>query len=268
MRLSGSVQGIRLTLNRGGYGIGRAIADAFAAAGAARIAISGRTESKLKSSTAELKQAFPNTEFSYFVADITDAKAVKAMFESFGAPDVLVNNAGFLPSPANFKTVDLKEWWEGFEINVLGTAIVTQEFLRAKPDGKEAVVITVNTIGAHLGTQVPRLSSYSASKAGSLRMIESIQAETPDVRFVSVHPGGVATDMLVKSELDGVGELTDADLAANFMLWLTSPEAEFMKGRFAWVNWDIDELKAKKDEILEKDLLKYTLGGFGYGYGF
>lgn len=189
------------------------------------------------------------------------------MFHSFGAPDVLVNNAGFLPSPANFKSVDLKEWWEGFEINVLGTAIVTQEFLRAKPEGKEAVVLTVNTMGAHLGTHIPKLSAYSASKAGSLRMIESIQAETPDVRFVSVHPGGVATDMQVKAALEGGGPLTDSDLSANFMLWLTSPEADFMKGRFAWVNWDIDELKAKKEEILEKDLLKYTLGGFGYGIG-
>jgi hypothetical protein len=35
-----------------------------------------------------------------------------------------------------------------------------------------------------------------------------------------------------------------------------------VKGRFAWVNWDIEELKVRKEEILEKDLLKYTLGGF------
>jgi len=244
----------------GGWGIGRAIPDAFAAAGAARIAISGRTESKLKSAFAELKETYRNTEFSYFVADITDASAVKAMFDSFGAPDVLVNNAGWMISPGDFKSVDLKEWWTVFEVNILGTAIVTQAFLRAKPEGKDAVVVTVNTVGAHLGTHAPGLSSYCASKAGLLRLSEAIQAETPEVRFVSIHPGGVQTDMFTKSELPKMA-MTSPALAANFILWLASPEAGFMKGRFAWVNWDVDELKAKKEEILEKDLLQYTLGG-------
>ncbi|KUJ22346.1 NAD(P)-binding protein [Mollisia scopiformis] len=256
-----SAKGKSVLVTGGGYGIGRAVPDAFGAAGAARVAISGRTESKLKAAVAELKQAFPKTEFSYFVADIRDTNAVKAMFKSFGAPDVLVNNAGFLVVPEIFKTVDLKEWWEGFEVNILGTAIVTQEFLRAKPEGKEAVVINVNTIAAHLGTNYPKLSAYSSSKAALARLSESLQAETPEVRFVSIHPGAIDTDMYVKSEM-GPFDMTEVDLAANFMLWLASPEADFLKGRFAWVHWDIDELKAKKEEILSGDLLKYTLGGF------
>lgn len=186
------------------------------------------------------------------------------MFASFGSPDILINNAGVLPAPEDFKTLDLRgEWWEGYEVNILGTATVIQEFLRAKPEDKEAFVVNVNTVGAHLGTLMPKLSAYSASKAGMLRLVESIQAETPEVRFVSIHPGGVATEMLTKAFGDGAkGPLTNPELAANFMLWLVSPEADFMKGRFAWVNWDLDELKARKEEILSKDLLKYTLGGF------
>jgi hypothetical protein len=52
------------------------------------------------------------------------------------------------------------------------------------------------------------------------------------------------------------------DLAANFILWASSPEAGVFKGRYVRVNWDVDELKAKKDEILKKDLLQYTLGIF------
>ncbi|CZR50663.1 related to peroxisomal short-chain alcohol dehydrogenase [Phialocephala subalpina] len=256
-----SAKGKSVLVTGGGYGIGRSIAESFAAAGASRVGISGRTEARLQSAIAELKQAYPKTGFSYFAADITDEPAVKAMFQAFGAPDVLINNAGYLSKPGPIKTADLKEWWQGFEINVLGTAIVTQQFLRAKAKGKEAVVITVNTIGAHLGTMVPNLSGYSGSKAASLRMIECFQAENPEVRFVSVHPGAVATDMATKSELTGM-DFTDAELSADFILWTASPEADFLKGRFAWVNWDIAELKAKKSEILEKNLLKYTLGGF------
>lgn len=122
-------------------------------------------------------------------------------------------------------------------------------------------MVTVNTVGAHLGTYMPLFTSYAGSKAGLLRFSEALQAETPDVRFVSIHPGGVETEMYTKAKLPRRG-FTNVALTANFILWLASPEADFMKGRFAWVNWDIEELKARKEEILEKDLLKYTLGGF------
>jgi NAD(P)-dependent dehydrogenase (short-subunit alcohol dehydrogenase family) len=245
---------------RGGYGIGRSIAEAFALASASSIAISGRTESRLKSAVTELQATYPHTHFSYFVADVTDATAIKAMFDSFRDPDILINNAGFMTKPENLKTVDIKAWWEAFEVNVLGTAQVTQSYLRAKSPEKEGVVVTLNTMGAHMGG-IPKLSSYGGSKAALLRLNEMFQAEEPEVSFISVHPGAVATDMATKSELTGI-PLTDAALAANFILWVTSLEVDFLKGRFVWVNWDVDELKAKKNEILQQNLLQYTLGGF------
>ena len=40
------------------------------------------------------------------------------------------------------------------------------------------------------------------------------------------------------------------DLPAHFAVWLSSAEADFLKGRFLWSHWDVDELKAKKDIIL------------------
>ena len=45
---------------------------------------------------------------------------------------------------------------------------------------------------------------------------------------------------------------TVAQLPGNFCVWLTSPEAAFLHGRFVWVNWDVDELKARADEIVNK----------------
>jgi hypothetical protein len=35
------------------------------------------------------------------------------------------------------------------------------------------------------------------------------------------------------------------ELPANFIVWLASPEAAFLKGRFVWSNWDVKELKEK-----------------------
>jgi hypothetical protein len=40
---------------------------------------------------------------------------------------------------------------------------------------------------------------------------------------------------------------------------VTSEAAKFLAGRFAWVNWDVDELVAGKDEMVEEDLLRTSL---------
>lgn len=50
-------------------------------------------------------------------------------------------------------------------------------------------------------------------------------------------------------------------MAANFTVWLASHEADFLKGRLIWANWDVTELHAKKDEILQQDLLRIELLG-------
>ena len=44
-------------------------------------------------------------------------------------------------------------------------------------------------------------------------------------------------------------DLEVVSLPATFALWLASPEARFLKGKFLWANWDVDELKARAKEI-------------------
>ena len=68
----------------------KSIAEAFTLAKASRIAITGRTESKLKETVAELGKRYLDTKFSYVAADITDVTEVKFMFNAFGTPDILV----------------------------------------------------------------------------------------------------------------------------------------------------------------------------------
>lgn len=47
----------------------------------------------------------------------------------------------------------------------------------------------------------------------------------------------------------------------NFIVWLTSPEAHFLKGKFVWTNWDVDELKENSQEIENSSLLTLGLEG-------
>lgn len=51
------------------------------------------------------------------------------------------------------------------------------------------------------------------------------------------------------------------ELPAHFQVWLASPEADFLKGKFVWANWDVDELKAHADEIKSTKLLRVLLNG-------
>jgi hypothetical protein len=55
--------------------------------------------------------------------------------------------------------------------------------------------------------------------------------------------------------------LKTENLAAHFQVWLAVPDADFLKGKMVWANWDVEELKAKKDEILKGHLLELSLKG-------
>jgi hypothetical protein len=56
-------------------------------------------------------------------------------------------------------------------------------------------------------------------------------------------------------------------LPANFNVWLASPEAKFLKGKFLWTNWDVDELKAQAKEIENGSLLGVGLVGWPFQEG-
>jgi hypothetical protein len=58
-----------------------------------------------------------------------------------------------------------------------------------------------------------------------------------------------------------ITDITLVELAASFMVWISSPEAAFLKGKFVWSNWDVDELISKKEELLSTPAL--TLGLIG-----
>lgn len=38
-------------------------------------------------------------------------------------------------------------------------------------------------------------------------------------------------------------------LSGDFAVWLASPEAEFLNGRYVWAAWDVDEMIAMKDKV-------------------
>ncbi|KAF4332368.1 3-oxoacyl [Fusarium beomiforme] len=260
------LDGKSVLITGAGRGVGEHITRGIAAAGADRIGILGRDKHRITTARDKLALAYPGTVFEAFAADITDELAIAAVFQSFGAPDVLINNAGHFPDEGPFVTQDLNAWWSGFEINILGTAIVTQQYLKTKKSAG-GVVLNVSSMAAHMRFPLSGWSGYNGSKLGQARIFENIRFEHPDVRFVNIHPGNLESDGFTRSGASAPPDgMTDGTLTGQFFAWASTDQAGFLSGRFVWAEWDIEELKAKKDEILEKDLLLTTIDGFNKGF--
>lgn len=79
--------------------------------------------------------------------------------------------------------------------------------------------------------------------------------EYPDLRVFSLHPGIVAADDrgAVMDAFTPFAKDTQA-LTGGVSLWLDTPTAEFLKGGFLSVNWDVGEMEAHAEEIREGKL--------------
>jgi len=256
-----SAAGKTIVITGGGGGIGSAISAAFVEAGAAAIMLIGRTESSLEQAQAALS-GMNSTSISYRSADTTDPVAVEQAFSAtiklYGKIDVLVNNAGYMDEHKALAETDLDDYWHGFEVNVKGPVVTTRAFLKVAQPG--ATVINVSSSVAVMPF-APTVSAYSGSKIAFSKIMECVHHENPDLRVFNLQPGLINTDMAKKAGLISP-EYDDPGLPGAFCVWLTSPESEFLRGRFLFSNWDVVEMKARGQEIKDNDLLVLGLNGW------
>ncbi|KAF9996388.1 hypothetical protein BGZ79_009874 [Entomortierella chlamydospora] len=264
-----SAAGKVIVITGGGSGIGPHIANAFALAGSRKIAILGRTRSTLDKTKATLESTYPGIKVLIFVADVADASAVNAAFngtkDAFGPIDIFVANAAYLPEPVKVKDTDVEDFVQGLDTNVKGSLITTQAFL-ATAALSDAVLIHVTTAAVHL-PGLANFSGYQISKLAALKFFEVVQIENPHIRVMNVRPGYLVTDMNAKVIAGGVGSdgsipYDDLDLAGYFMVWAASTEAAFLKGKLIWSNWDVEELKERREELEGSQKLTMVLDGW------
>ncbi|KAI1161008.1 NAD(P)-binding protein [Nemania serpens] len=238
----------------GGGGIGFATAKAWDNAGAKGIVLLGRTKSVLDKAAEDLKA---KTKVLVVKADISELSDVEAAFKQaiaeFGRVDVIVNTSS-VDSPGPIGGIAPAEWWKAFEVNVKGAFNICHTFIAVS--GGKGTIINLVTLSASL--LFPGTSAYATSKLALIKLGECLDAEHPELRVFSVHPG-------VVEQQNGRGVLIDAfkpfakdtpALTACLTLWLSTPKADFLKGGYIHSNWDVDELEEHKDEITEKKLVK------------
>jgi NAD(P)-dependent dehydrogenase (short-subunit alcohol dehydrogenase family) len=176
--------------------------------------------------------------------------------------DILVNNAGYLPE---FKTViesDPTEWWKAWEVNVKGTFLCCHYFLPFVLNSKTKTVINLSSIGAH--TLSYGASSYQTSRFANVRLNEFLAREYEDDELIaiSIHPGGIKTDMAANfPEMLHFSLADEPTLPADTIIWLAKERRNWLNGRFVWSNWDLEEVESKQDLIVENDLFKFRMTG-------
>jgi NAD(P)-dependent dehydrogenase (short-subunit alcohol dehydrogenase family) len=224
-------------------GIGRAVAEAFAAQGD-RVAVHHRDSADL---AAGVVAGLAGTGHLTVRAELSDPDAVRAMVdrasEGLGGLDVLVNNAGvFIAHPITEVTYRQWQasWQQTLAVNLVGAANVTWCAVRHMMAAGGGRIVNVSSRGAFRGE--PGQPAYAASKAGLNAFGQSLaRALGPHgIAVATVAPGYVETDMAA-DDLRGqkgaairaqspFGRVATPEEVAAAVVYLASPLAEWASG--------------------------------------
>ncbi|WP_113701072.1 SDR family NAD(P)-dependent oxidoreductase [Nonomuraea lactucae] len=176
-------------------GIGRAIALAYAEAGA-DVALVSRSAGSLAEVAKEVEAL--GRRAAVIPADLTDRDAatgaVHAAIEELGHLDIVVNNAGGSNFMTEFKDLRLSGWDKLMRLNLDSAMAVCHAVAPHLLDRGGAAVINVASVAA-LGA--PFLAPYAAAKAGVVALTKTLAAEwaPAGVRVNALCPGWTATDL-------------------------------------------------------------------------
>jgi 3alpha(or 20beta)-hydroxysteroid dehydrogenase len=198
MRLEGKIA----IITGAARGMGEAEARLFAAEGA-RVVVADVLDAEGKAVAADIGDA------AHFVhLDVTDEHAWQALLaetrDTFGNPDVLINNAGVLRVTPLLELSE-EALREVLDINLVGPILGMKTIGAAMADAGHGSIVNVSSTGGMVGMSM--IDAYVASKWGLRGVTKSaaIELGARGVRVNSLHPGGVATPMA------GVAETTMAD---------------------------------------------------------
>ncbi len=207
-------------------GIGRAIASAFARAGAA---VAGCARGGHPATFLDDLPPEDQRRCLYRTCDVRSPADVlrlrEAVEDALGPADIVLNNAGTVVR-APLTDLSLAAWNDVLDANLTGTFLVTQAFLprmKAKGGGR---IINLASIAGRRGTAL--LSAYCAAKHGVVGLTRALAEELrPDgIPVNAICPGSVDTDMLAQGMPGAKPDMSAADVArVAFFLAAQAPPA-------------------------------------------
>jgi NAD(P)-dependent dehydrogenase (short-subunit alcohol dehydrogenase family) len=227
----------------GSKGIGKAIALAFAEAGAS-VALAARGEDELANAAKEVEAA--GGEALAIPTDVTDAAQVQELIdrtvERFGTVDVLVNNAGAAPFFATVDQMRLEGFEKYFQVNFMSAVHCTKAVAPVLLPKRDGCILNVSSVAGFIAS--PGLTYYASAKAALISFTRTVAREwaASGVRVNALAPGWIETDlneparrMIPQFHEDGLasiplGRWGKPEDVAGAALFLCSPAASFITG--------------------------------------
>ncbi len=175
-------------------GIGAALAEAFAGEPEARLALVARSKDLLEAVAARCRAR--DAEARVFVCDVTDDQAVRATAQAvlarWGAPDVLINNAGLFRPGSTLETPPAL-FRDQVAVNLTSAFVVTQAFLPAMIERRRGHLFFLGSVASIRG--YPSGAAYCAAKHGVLGLARVVREETKahGLRVTTLLPGATFT---------------------------------------------------------------------------
>ena len=210
----GKLDGKTAVVTGASSGIGLAIAKALGAEGG-NIVLNGRQRKNMDAAAKEIEAAGGKAVVQ--PGDVTDEKVVIGLVdtavETFGALDVMVNNAGYNPFDPVINGGDYAKWKETLNVNVLALALGCREAVRVMK-GKGGHIVNVTSVAAR--SAEPDDPMYAASKHAAGALTESLRLalEGEKIRMTAIMPGAVATNLvrsMPEEQLFAVGRMLGVD---------------------------------------------------------
>ena len=239
------------------YGIGFALATAFAKAGA-KIAFNDRNQEKLDEG--EAAYAKEGIEAKGYIADVTKEDEVAGLIENikrdFGTtPDILVNNAGIIKRIPMLE-MSAADYRQVVDIDLTGPFIVSKAVLPGMIEKGHGKIINICSMMSELGRET--IAGYAAAKGGLKMLTRNICSEFGEhnIQCNGIGPGYIATpqtaplrekqpdgslhpfDAFIRAKTPAARWGTPVDLMGT-AVFLASDASNFVNGQVVYVDGGI-----------------------------
>ena len=268
------LKSLNAIITGGSQGLGKVIAEHYLREGA-NVVLCARSEKELSATRNELAAKFPAQKVLAKACDVSNETQVNELVAfallELGSLDILVLNAGIYGPMGPTESVDLDEWRRAIDINLFGVLLPCRAAIpHFKKAGRGKIVVLS---GGGATNPRPNISSYAASKAAVVRLMETLALELEPHRIDvnAIAPGALATrflDEVLAAGPEKVGAAfyaqnrkwkdegaTSPGLGAGLAVYLASAESDGITGRLISAQWDPwATLAEHRDELAKSDI--------------